>query len=126
MLVSAALRPGSFPGQALTYVIERGTLLISAQTASELRSVLLRPRLNPYLLPEEASEFLASILRYSEPVAVVDSVVACRDPSDDMFLELAVSGDASHIVSGDQDMLSLHPFRGVPILTPRAFIEAWA
>ncbi|MDE2844360.1 MAG: putative toxin-antitoxin system toxin component, PIN family [Chloroflexota bacterium] len=47
----------------------------------------------------------------------------CRDPKDDKFLELAVSGQASHIVSGDQDMLELHPFRGIPVLSPRSFSD---
>ena len=42
----------------------------------------------------------------------------CRDPKDDKFLELALNGKATHIVSGDEDLLVLHPFRGIPILTP--------
>ena len=50
----------------------------------------------------------------------------CRDPNDDKFLELALSGGADCIVSGDKDLLVLHPFRGVPIVTPRDFVsEAW-
>ena len=90
VLVSVALFPMSLPGQVLDYVIGRGCLLISAHTALELRSVLLRPRLSGYLHAEEASEFLASVLRFSEPVEVVDSVTVCRDPRDDKFLETPV------------------------------------
>lgn len=86
--------------------------------------MLLRPRLGRYLHAEEASEFLASVLRYSEPVEVIESIAVCRDPRDDKFLELAVSGLATHIVSGDQDILELHPFRGIPVLSPRAFLDA--
>jgi predicted nucleic acid-binding protein len=48
--------------------------------------------------------------------------VACRDPTDDKFLELAVSGNADLILSGDKDLLTLHPFRGIPIVTPAAFV----
>jgi hypothetical protein len=48
---------------------------------------------------------------------------ACRDPKDDKFLSLAVSGLATHIVTGDADLLALHPFQGIQILTPGALLE---
>ncbi len=47
---------------------------------------------------------------------------ACRDPKDDKFLELAVNGEADCIVS--EDLLSLDPFRGIPILTSDKFLDA--
>ncbi|MDQ3756218.1 MAG: putative toxin-antitoxin system toxin component, PIN family, partial [Acidobacteriota bacterium] len=43
---------------------------------------------------------------------------------DNKFLELAVSGKADWIVSGDDDLLVLNPFRGIPIFTPREFLSA--
>ena len=49
-------------------------------------------------------------------------VSACRDPKDDKFLELALSGAATHLISGDDDLLALHPFRGVAILSPHDFV----
>jgi hypothetical protein len=49
-------------------------------------------------------------------------VTDCRDPQDNKFLALALDGKATHIVSGDEDLLVLYPFRGIPILTPRGFI----
>jgi putative PIN family toxin of toxin-antitoxin system len=48
---------------------------------------------------------------------------ACRDPKDDKFLSLAVSGGATHLVTGDKDLLALDLFEGVRILTPHAFLE---
>ena len=49
-----------------------------------------------------------------------------KDKKDNKFLELAVTSQADCIVSGDQDLLVLHPFRGVPIVTPRGFVdEEW-
>ena len=64
-----------------------------------------------------------------EIVEVVRAVRACRDPDDDRFLEVAVNGDADVIVSGDRDLLVLHPFQKIAILTPadylaRAFPES--
>ncbi len=37
--------------------------------------------------------------------------------------ELAVSGDADYLVSGDTDLLALNPFQGVRILPPHSFQE---
>lgn len=48
---------------------------------------------------------------------------ACRDPKDDKFLELAIDGRADAIVTGDQDLLVLHPFRGIAVLTPAEYLE---
>jgi len=55
-------------------------------------------------------------------VPVIHTIRACRDPRDDKFLELAVNGEADLIVTGDQDLLALHPFRDVPIITPAAYV----
>ena len=48
----------------------------------------------------------------------------CRDSKDNKILELAVSGAADFVVSGDGDLLVLHPFRGISILRPREFLQA--
>ncbi|WP_242477072.1 putative toxin-antitoxin system toxin component, PIN family [Halochromatium glycolicum] len=50
-------------------------------------------------------------------------LAVCRDPNDNAILELAVAGQATAIVAGDPDLLALHPFEGIPILSPRRFTE---
>lgn len=45
-----------------------------------------------------------------------------RDPTDDKFLELAISGKAEFLVTGDEDLLVLHPFQDTAILTPSDFL----
>jgi predicted nucleic acid-binding protein len=59
----------------------------------------------------------------AETVAITDRIVACRDPTDNAFLELAVNGRADLVVSGDADLLVRNPFRVVPIVSPGAFVE---
>jgi uncharacterized protein len=54
----------------------------------------------------------------------MDTIRACRDAKDDKFLELAVSGRAAYIISGDDDLLVLHPFRGIAIMTAAEFLQA--
>lgn len=50
-------------------------------------------------------------------------VTVCRDPKDNMYLELALSGKADCIVTGDIDLPALHPFHDVAILTPFEFLR---
>ena len=120
--ISAALLPRSTPRRALDQVLERGTLLISLATLAELNDVLCRPRFDSYLREAKRLEFLAALARESEPLEVTAEVSACRDPKDDMFLELALSGASTHLISGDNHLLALHPFRGVAILSPHDFV----
>ena len=65
----------------------------------------------------------ASPLRESEWVQVSTTITACRDPKDDKILALAVDGRATLIVTGDDDLLSLDPFRGIRIERPDQFLK---
>lgn len=101
---------------------DSGTVLISDATLGELADVLSRPKFDRYVSVNERQDFLRLLHRVAEPVVVVDLVRACRDPKGDKFLELASNGLADVIISGDQDLLAMHPFRGIPVLTPAAFL----
>lgn len=122
IVVSAVLLPRSKPRQAFDVAVARGQLLVSMETIAELDDVLRRPKFNAYVPETRRLEFLAALVREAKLVDVVDEVTVCRDAKDNMFLELAVSGNATHIVSGDADLLVLHPFRGVAIVTPQAYL----
>ncbi len=67
--------------------------------------------------------FVAQLIQDTTIVEVETVVTDCRDPKDNKFLELAVSGNATAIISGDRDLLLLHPFRDIVIVTPKAFIN---
>ena len=125
VIVSAALLPRSVPRQVFDRALEHGTVLISSATVAELNDVLRRPHFDKYVHEDERLEFFATLVRDAELVVVNDVVTDCRDPKDNKFLELALSGKATHIVSGDEDLLVLHPFRGVLILMPQAFLAQW-
>lgn len=62
------------------------------------------------------------IIHNADLVEVDVTITDCRDPKDNKFLALAVSGQATHLVTGDQDLLILHPYRSTSILTPRQFL----
>ena len=84
----------------------------------------MRPRFRRYLTVHEAQDFIATTLLRIIAVKVGVSLSVCRDPDDDQILELAIAGFATHIITGDDDLLMLHPFRGILILTPQAFLDA--
>lgn len=121
--VSAMLLPRSVPRQAFDLAVRRGRLLVSAATIAELDEVCRRSKFNKYLQEEDRLEFLAALVREAEIVDVAEVIIECRDPKDDKFLELGVSGQATHLISGDADLLVLHPFRGMAIVTPQDFLE---
>ena len=123
VVMSAALLAGSIPRQAFDKALDKGRVLISVSVLLELAEVLSRKKLNKYLLEEERMRFLVVLLKESELVEITVVVTDCRDAKDNKFLELAVSGEADCIVSGDEDLLVLNPFRGIPILTPREFLS---
>lgn len=118
VLISALLFTDSVPGRAVFAAIERGTLLVSEETVGEVAEVLGRSKFDRYVTAEERGRFLAALLRQAELVEVEGEVRVCRDPKDDKFLSLAVAGSAAVIVSGDEDLLVLHPFRGIRVLRP--------
>lgn len=66
--------------------------------------------------------FLVALLKESDLVAITEQIDECRDPSDNKFLELALCGNADVLVTGDNDLLVLNPFRGIAIVTPRDFL----
>ncbi len=89
----------------------------------ELRAVLDRPKLRKYFTEEKVLGFLDELVARTEWVSVERKHKVCRDPKDNMLLDLATSGHADCIVSGDDDLLVLDPFEGIRILTSAAFLE---
>jgi putative PIN family toxin of toxin-antitoxin system len=124
VIVSALLLPRSVPRQAFDLAVGKGRLLVSEATVAELDDVLRRPKFNKYVAEEKRLEFFAVLVREATVVEITEMVAACRDPKDDKFLEVAVSGKASHLLSGDADLLVLHPFRGVTVMTPQDFLAS--
>jgi len=125
VLVSAALKQKSMPGMTALVVERRGALLKSLATEEQLFEVVARPYFTS-LIDLDTRAWLKKLMADAELVTITERIAACRDPTDDKFLELAVSGHADLIVSGDADLLALNPFRGVPIDTPAAFVQGVA
>lgn len=123
VLVSALLLSDSKPRRALDLASLKGEVLLSLATLAEIHEVLSRKRFRRYVDEEDVRRFLAALARTAQWIEVNVSIVACRDPKDNKFLEIAVSGQATHIVTGDSDLLVLNPFQGIHIIPPHKFLE---
>jgi putative PIN family toxin of toxin-antitoxin system len=123
VLISALLFENSKPAQALRYALANGEVLLSLDLLEELNEVLGRERFNRYLTTEEREEFLEALIERAVLVEITENVQECRDPKDDKVLELALNGEAQYIISGDRDLLVLHPFRDVLVITADEFLK---
>ena len=126
-LVSAALRLDSVPHRAFAHVLFAAEVCASLGTLAELEKVLRRPKFDRYQSQAVRLEFAAILRRHVSLFAVTDAQVlnvnpSCRDPKDNQFLALAAACDADVLVSSDADLLVLHPWNGVPVLTPAALL----
>ena len=98
--------------------------LVSSVTAAELIRVLAYPKFK--LSAADQQELLADYLPYCTTVRMPEKLPvtpACRDKFDLPFLQLAVTGKADCIVSGDKDLLSIEERIFCPIITADQFIE---
>ena len=125
VLVRAVLIGDSRPAEAFRKARQIGDILLSLPVAEELNEVLGREKFDRYLTREDRERFLAALIQAAKFIEVTEPIVACRDPKDDKFLELAVSGQAACIVTSDDDLLALHPFREIPILSVEQFLESF-
>ena len=129
ILVRALIMPHGSVGPVLLNLRQRQYILLYAwPLLEELMDVLNRPRIRvKYNLSEQDIHTVVSlILLWGVAVTIIEPIRACRDLKDDKVLEVAVAGEADVIVSGDEDLLVLDPFRGIPILPPADFLKMLA
>ncbi|MES2677940.1 MAG: putative toxin-antitoxin system toxin component, PIN family [Pseudomonadota bacterium] len=99
------------------------SLLISNETFKELSITLLKDKFDPYVSLEKRQQFLLMIKSIAEFITIQERINKCRDKKDNQFLEVAVSGNANLIITGDKDLLVLNPFRNINILSPADFYQ---
>jgi uncharacterized protein len=122
-LISAFLIQSSVSSRAFDKAISNGRLVMSQPCLDEFTEVLFRKKLDAYFSNEaERLEVIARVERNSVIVFPTIKIEACRDEKDNKFLELAVDAHAACVITGDKDLLVLHPFSGISIITPAEFL----
>jgi len=123
VFVSAAVFSLSVPRQAVKKALKEGVLIFSDCTMDELKEVLFRSKFDLYVSRHERAVFLGQLGAVAEFVPIVQLIRECRDPKDDKFLEVALNGKADLIITGDADLLTLHRWRGIAILSPANYLN---
>ncbi len=88
----------------------------------ELADVLSEAKFDSYVTAEQRVQFIRLIANIAEFVPIIHRVRECRDAKDDKFLEVALNGRADVIITGDDDLLAMNPWRGIPIVSPKDYL----
>ena len=114
--VSYALTPKGKVGRSLQVALDSCDYAFSDETFREFTEVLLRSKFDAYVSKGKRVNFLKEVARGAQWFQVTEVVSDCRDPKDNMFLALALTCRASFIITGDQDLLVLDPYRTTRIV----------
>lgn len=128
VLIRALINPTGTVGTVGPVVLglrrDEYRLLYSTAFLDELVTAMGKPRLRARrgVTPNDIEDVVGLIRERGICIEPDLSVRACRDPNDDIFLQVAVAGRADAIVTGDKDLLVLDPFRGIPVVGPAVFL----
>jgi putative PIN family toxin of toxin-antitoxin system len=123
VLVSAILRPQSVSAEVVNFLLAEQILLFSTGTLEEACRVLFRHKFDQHVSRAKRDVFFKRLCNRATIVIPTEIPETSRDEKDDVFLAIAVTGQADVIISGDKDLQVLHPFRNIPILSPRQFLQ---
>jgi len=115
-LISAFLFTHSTTKLAYDKARQLGRIPATSDTYNELCEVLVRSKFDKYVSIETRLAIINDLKELLVFKDISERINECRDPKDNKFLELAISAQASCLITGDKDLLILHPFRSIPIL----------
>jgi len=126
VLLSAALSPRGAPATLLDRLLRESRLVFSNATFAELEARIWKPKFDRYLSIERRNrllhDFNASASWVEVPVDLASRHFS-RDATDDAFIHATLAAGVCRLVSGDDDLLCLHPLDELHILTPRAALD---
>ena len=98
-------------------------LLFSNTLLEEFIEVAARPKFKRYFSPVDLEELLFQMREHGEFITVTSSTNICRDPKDNFLLSLSKDGKASHLITGDKDLLDLKRFGKTQIITMKKYLS---
>ena len=119
--VSRLLLAHSVSARAVDKALGEHDVVVSEASVEELADVLSRAKFDKYVSREDRVEFVRRVLQVATMVPVLSEVADCRDPKDNSILALALDSGSECVISGDSDLVTLSPWRGIAIVPPREF-----
>ena len=98
-------------------------LLFNSMLLEEFIEVAGRPKFKRYFSSVDLEELLFQMREHGEFITVTSSTNICRDPKDNFLLSLSKDGKASHLISGDKDLLDLKRFGKTQIITMKKYLS---
>ena len=98
-------------------------LLFSQALLDEFLEVAQRPKFKKYFSLPDLEKLLLQIKDEAEFIEVTSNVKLCRDPKDDFLLSLAKDGKATHLITGDKDLLDIKTFGKTKITTITRYLS---
>lgn len=123
-LISAFLIGSHANSEAFRKALVLGQVICTNSILRELTDVFLREKFDRYASLNDRLSILSKL--ENQLVVVTEPIISiydCRDPKDNKYLELAISENATCIITGDKDLLVLNPFRKIPILAASDFLQ---
>ncbi len=126
MLIRALIKPQGTVGPVLTTLRDgRYTIVYAPELLDELIEKLSLPRirLKYHVETEQIEALLGIVALRGEMVTPGHRIKVCRDPDDDILIQVALTGNAGFVVTGDNDLLVLKAYKDVRFVTPRDFLD---
>lgn len=124
LLISAMISPNSIMHKVLKKALENYIIYNSQQTLDEFVEVAKREKFLRFFKDlSKRDEFINFVIQSTKIIEPTHTVTDCRDPKDNMFLEIALTCQAVYLVSGDKDLLTLNPYQNIEIITASEFLE---
>lgn len=121
VFISGLLTNGICRSILKSFVKKEFQLFISPLIFKEILAILKRPKIRPLIDNQDIFELMTILELHANIINPKITVSKCRDPEDNHILALAISSKSDFIVSRDKDLLVLHPFLNISIITPPKF-----
>ena len=122
--ISRLLLADSVAARAVDTALETSEVVVSEPLIEELADVLARAKFDQYVSVADREEFLRLVLQVATTVPVLSEVADSRDADDNLLLAPALDSESDYILTGDKDLLTMNPWRGIKIMSPRALLDS--
>lgn len=122
VFVSVLLTPGGTSDRAFRAAVAIGaTFLYDARMLAEYRAVLSRPKFRPVIAPPMIEQLLSGLIASGEKIDALLADLGLPDPDDTPFLEVALTGRADALITGNAR--HFHPSHGITVVSPSGLLK---